>query len=60
MRLVTGAAGHIGKVLVRKPLKRGEKVRALILSGSNPFVRMVKVEGAITIFHTAMEKGLGN
>ncbi len=31
MWLVTGATGHIGNVLVRKLLKRGEKVRALIL-----------------------------
>jgi dihydroflavonol-4-reductase len=33
MLLVTGATGHVGNVLVRKLLKRGEKVRALILSG---------------------------
>ncbi len=31
MWLVTGATGHIGNVLVRKLLERGEKVRALIL-----------------------------
>ena len=31
MWLVTGATGHIGNVLVRKLLGRGEKVRALIL-----------------------------
>ena len=30
MWLVTGATGHIGNVLVRKLLRRGEKVRALI------------------------------
>ena len=30
MILVTGATGHIGNVLVRKLLDRGEKVRALI------------------------------
>jgi dihydroflavonol-4-reductase len=30
MILVTGATGHIGNVLVRKLLERGEKVRALI------------------------------
>jgi len=30
MWLITGATGHIGNVLVRKLLKRGEKVRALI------------------------------
>ena len=31
MWLVTGATGHIGNVLVRQLLERGEKVRALIL-----------------------------
>jgi dihydroflavonol-4-reductase len=33
MWLVTGATGHVGNVLVRKLLKRGEKVRALLLPG---------------------------
>ena len=31
MWLVTGATGHIGNVLVRKLIERGQKVRALIL-----------------------------
>jgi dihydroflavonol-4-reductase len=31
MNLVTGATGHIGNVLVRRLIERGEKVRALIL-----------------------------
>jgi dihydroflavonol-4-reductase len=31
MWLVTGATGHIGNVLVRKLLERGERVRALVL-----------------------------
>lgn len=32
---VTGATGHVGNVLARKLLERGEKVRALILPGEN-------------------------
>jgi len=35
MWLVTGATGHIGNVLVRKLIDRGEKVRALILPGES-------------------------
>ncbi|RPH61575.1 MAG: NAD-dependent epimerase/dehydratase family protein [Chloroflexi bacterium] len=35
MILVTGATGHIGNVLVRELVKRGEKVRALALPGDN-------------------------
>ncbi len=31
MNLVTGATGHIGNVLVRELVKRGEKVRAFVL-----------------------------
>ena len=33
--LVTGATGHIGNVLVRKLIDKGEKVRALILPGED-------------------------
>lgn len=36
MWLVTGAKGHIGNVLVRKLLERGERVRALILRNETP------------------------
>jgi dihydroflavonol-4-reductase len=36
MNLVTGATGHIGNVLVRLLLERGEKVRAMIMPGENP------------------------
>ncbi len=35
MILVTGATGHIGNVLVRKLLEKGEKVRALIFRGED-------------------------
>ena len=35
MILVTGAAGHIGNVLVRELVNREEKVRALILPGED-------------------------
>lgn len=35
MWLVTGATGHIGNVLIRKLLGRGEKVRALIPAGES-------------------------
>ena len=35
MNLVTGATGHIGNVLVRQLLEKGEKVRALILHGED-------------------------
>ena len=35
MWLVTGSTGHVGNVLVRKLLERGEKVRALILPGES-------------------------
>jgi dihydroflavonol-4-reductase len=35
MWLVTGATGHVGNVLLRKLLKRGEKVRALLLPGES-------------------------
>jgi dihydroflavonol-4-reductase len=45
MWLVTGATGHIGNVLVRKLLDRGEKVRALILPGeSRESISGLKVE----------------
>jgi len=51
MYLVTGATGHIGNVLVRKLIERGEKVRALILPGERPLpldgMEIETVEGDI-------------
>ncbi len=35
MNLITGATGHIGNVLVRLLLERGEKVRAMIMPGED-------------------------
>ena len=47
MWLVTGATGHVGNVLVRKLLERGEKVRALILPGeSRESIHGLNVEAA--------------
>ena len=47
MWLVTGATGHVGNVLVRKLLERGERVRALILPGeSRESIHGLNVEAA--------------
>ncbi len=35
MDLVTGATGHIGNVLVRQLVSRGQKVRALVMPGED-------------------------
>jgi dihydroflavonol-4-reductase len=36
MNLITGATGHIGNVLVRHLLARGEQVRAMLMPGEDP------------------------
>lgn len=36
MNLITGATGHIGNVLVRMLLERGDRVRAMIMPGEDP------------------------
>jgi dihydroflavonol-4-reductase len=49
--LVTGAAGHVGNVLVRQLVERGEQVRALILPGEDcsalESLPIQKVEGNV-------------
>ncbi|MBU1119191.1 SDR family oxidoreductase [Patescibacteria group bacterium] len=51
MNVVTGAAGHIGNVLCRELLKKGEKVRAVVLPGEDTRsldgLDVEKVEGDI-------------
>ncbi len=51
MILVTGATGHIGNVLVRELLQKGESVRALVLPGEDctPIqgLAVEKVEGDV-------------
>jgi dihydroflavonol-4-reductase len=45
MQLVTGATGHLGNVLVRQLLARGEKIRALVRTGKLPLaIRDLEIE----------------
>ncbi len=54
MILVTGATGHVGNVLIRKLLQRGEKVRVLVLKDDDltPLkgLNVEKVEGDVRNF----------
>lgn len=63
MWLVTGATGHVGNVLVRKLLERGEKVRALILPGESrePLsgLKVEAVEGDVLDLDTMRESTRG-
>jgi dihydroflavonol-4-reductase len=63
MWLVTGATGHVGNVLVRKLLERGEKVRALILPGESresiSGLRVEAVEGDVLNLNTVSESMRG-
>ncbi len=59
MNLVTGATGHIGNVLVRLLLERGENVRAMIMPGENPTplngLDVEIVEGDVLDYHSLQE-----
>lgn len=63
MWLVTGVTGHVGNVLVRKLLERGEKVRALILPGESresiSGLRVEAVEGDVTNLDAVFESMRG-
>lgn len=63
MWLVTGATGHIGNVLVRKLVERGEKVRALILPGESrePIqgLEVEVMEGDVLILDSLIESFRG-
>lgn len=61
MILVTGATGHIGNVLIRELLVRGQKVRAMVMPGEDlePLKGLdVEIVLANVLDHAALEKAM--